>query len=99
MPEDVKGLEIKITKYAIPQLDPCGEVFNIIVKDVNSSWHETYGSKQEVTAFLRGLRAMAAFYGIGFLEVPEIPRESVSLSQDPVRSTDPVRSADDEIPF
>ena len=44
-------------------VDCKGVLYGVVVETDNSAWPEVYGSKAEVDAFIRGVRAGASMHG------------------------------------
>ena len=68
-------------------MDPTGTLWSVSVVDPQSMWKETFGSRAEVDAFIRGAKAASSMYpaaggGVGnrfvMIEVEEQPDVEVS---------------------
>ncbi len=56
-------------------MDPTGTLWSVSVVDPQSMWKETFGSRAEVDAFIRGAKAASSMSASGFvmIEVDEQP--------------------------
>lgn len=76
--ENIAVLSVQITPHEV-DLDPSVMVFNVILENkgdgVRGVWSETWGTKGELHAFLRGVRAGCNMAG-GHLQEPQIPWEA-----------------------
>ena len=68
MKRDIKTV-INVVEYALIQFDPTVSVFcaQVVTDDgqhSGSEWRETYGSKVEAEAFVRGAKSILAAYGV-----------------------------------
>lgn len=62
--------EVKLSRHEI-RLAQTLSAWTVRVETLKSTWPETFGSKDQVRAFLRGVRAGCAVSGVGYLSVPD----------------------------
>lgn len=55
--------------------DPAIPIFLIELEDDHSVWRETFGSKNELEHFFKGLVAASHMLGHADIQIPEIPRD------------------------
>ena len=68
----VDGGRISVTPLQV-MTDPVTLVFQVSIDNKASVWKETFGSRPQLDAFLRGVLAGAAMYGRAHLDLPAIP--------------------------
>lgn len=49
--------------------EPSLTVYSVMVEGATAQWPETFGSAEQVRAFVRGVRAAASFFGCFGVEV------------------------------
>lgn len=60
-----------IVKTILTRTSPVIEIFEARVEDEKSEWRETFGSKELLAAFVKGVRAGAALCGQPYLTVAD----------------------------
>lgn len=70
--ETTDGSRICITPIQV-LTDPVIYVFTVSIENKNSVWMETFGSRSELEAYLRGLQSMASMCGREYLNLPALP--------------------------
>jgi hypothetical protein len=65
-----KMADIKIKAETKEVGDPAIPIFKITVESGNGIWEETYGSRELVDAFLKGLQAAFSFTEVGYIAMP-----------------------------
>jgi len=69
--------KINVTRHRV-ELDPPIEVFNVELTKKGGCWMETWGSKDQLQAFLKGIEAGLGIVGF-IIFWPEIPHKIVSV--------------------
>jgi len=59
--------------------DPPVDIFTAVLKNKSGTWPETYGSKAEMKAFLRGVQASASLCGFS-VHPPPVPKSYEKVS-------------------
>lgn len=70
--EDAVRLSVAITAE-LAGADPSITIYHVVLENQDDIWEETYGSREQLDAFLRGLRATCSLFGIHLAEL-EVPR-------------------------
>ncbi len=89
--QELKAPAVVITRHQVA-LDPPIDVFNVELKSEDSVWSETWGSEDQLRAFLRGIKAGCGMIGVVFYD-PEIPERATSVLAETT-----ISSPDDIIP-
>ena len=55
-------MKVVVTKLFLRRMDPTGTLWSVSVVDPQSEWKETFGSRAEVDAFIRGAKAASSMY-------------------------------------
>jgi hypothetical protein len=55
-------LKINVTKFLLRRMDPTGTLWSVSVVNSRFVWKETFGSRVEVDAFIRGAKAASSMY-------------------------------------
>lgn len=66
--------EIQITKHRAG-IDPAISVFHVVLTHGGGSWSETWGSKEQLEAFIKGITAGCGMLNV-YLPAPGIPTET-----------------------
>ena len=73
-------MKLLVTKILLRRMDPTGTLWSVSVVDPASMWKETFGSRIEVDAFIRGARAASSMSASGYVpvDVEELPDVEVN---------------------
>lgn len=58
-----KPIVVTITEVKVAELEPEIVTFQVTMESERGSWHESFGSVEQLTAFKRGLRAGCSLLG------------------------------------
>ena len=71
--ELTKGIKITITPVKV-DAEPPITIFNVCIESQGGVWNDTFGSGEQLAAYLRGLQAGSMMFANTYISCPSIPR-------------------------